>query len=69
MEIVLDEHVKSQLFSWAKHPERTSGPFGTPASIRTEGRWTRSEWRFSGQVHETVELLDVGWQAGRRYRY
>jgi hypothetical protein len=30
---------------------------------------TASEWRFSGQVHEKIELLDVGWQAGRRYRY
>lgn len=69
MEIALDERARGQLICWARNPDRTCGPFGTPASIRAEGRWTRSERRFSGQVHDKVELLDVGWQAGERYRY
>jgi hypothetical protein len=69
IEIVLDEQARGQLIGWAKEPDRTWGPFGTPASTRVEGRWTLSEWRFSGQVYEMIELLDVGWQAGRRYRY
>ncbi len=69
LEIVLDERARGQLTGWARNPDSTFGPFGTPASIRAEGRWTRSEWQFSGQVHDKIDLLDVGWQTGQRYRY
>lgn len=69
MEIVLDEQARGQFAGCARNPDRTACPFGPPVANHVEGRWTVNEWRFSGLVHERIELLDVGWQAGRRYRY
>jgi hypothetical protein len=66
---VLDERVKGQVFGWARNPNRMRGPFGPPASSLTDGRWTYSEWRFSGEVYNDIALLDAGWQAGERYRF
>lgn len=69
MEIVLDERVESHLAGLAKTADRTWGPSRLPALSRADGRWAYNEWRFSGQVHQKIELLDVGRQTGQRYHH